>query len=95
MCFGPTELPFALPQEKQIFPSHITLMPSYQSSVEFYTWLNEETNEQFLSHNLDAIDDLHDKAPHGTLPTEGSSELQQEYQVRTFKIGDWVLCRVF
>ena len=55
-----------------------------------YMWLNEDTNRELLNHNLDAIDDLRDKAH--IRSTFYQQKVAQHYKknirVRTFKIGD-------
>ena len=53
-------------------------------------WLDEETNHKLLSHNLDAINELRDKARLRT--TLDQQKVAQHYnnniRVRNFKIGD-------
>ena len=60
-------------------------------------WLDEDSNRDLLNHSLDAIDELRDKAYLRT--TLYQQKVAQYYnkniRVRTFKIGDWVLRRVF
>ena len=60
-------------------------------------WLDEDSNRDLLNHSLDAIDELRDKAHLRT--TLYQQKVAQHYnkniRVRTFKVGDWVLRRVF
>ena len=60
-------------------------------------WLDEEINQELLNHNLDAIDERYDNAQ--LLTAFDQQKVAQYYnkniRVRTFKIGDWVLRRVF
>ena len=60
-------------------------------------WLDEDSNRVLLNHNLDAIDELRDKAHLRT--TFYQQKVAQHYnkniRVRIFKIRDWVLRRVF
>ena len=62
-----------------------------------YMWLDEDTNQELLNHNLNAIDELCDKVHLRTAFYQ--QKVVQHYnkniRVRTFKIGDWVICRVF
>ena len=61
-----------------------------------YMWLDEDLSRELLNHSLDAIDELRDKAHLRT--TLHQQKVDQHYnkniRLRTFKIGDWVLCRV-
>ena len=62
-----------------------------------YMWLDENTNHKLLNHNLDAINELCDKAHLCT--TLYQQKVAQHYnkniRVRMFKIRDWILRRVF
>ena len=62
-----------------------------------YIWLDEDSNIKLLNHNIDTIDGLRDK---GHLHTAFyRQKVAQHYNknitVRTIKIGDRVLRRVF
>ena len=60
-------------------------------------WLDEDSNRELLNHNLDAIDELRDKAHLRTAfdQQKVAQHYNKNIRVRTFKIGDWVLRRVF
>ena len=60
-------------------------------------WLDEDMNQELLNHNLDTIDELCDKAYLCTTFYQQKVALHynKNIMVRTFKIGDWVLRRVF
>ena len=60
-------------------------------------WLDEDSNRDLLNHSPDAIDELCDKAHlHTTLYQQKVAQhYNKNIRVRTFKIGDWVLRRVF
>ena len=62
-----------------------------------YMWLDKDSNRKLLNHSLDAIDELCDKAH--LLTALYQQKVAQHYnkniRIRTFKIGNWVLCRVF
>ena len=55
-----------------------------------YIWLNEDTNQELLNHNLDAFDELHDKAHLRTTfyQHKAAQHYNKNIRVRTFKIGD-------
>ena len=61
-----------------------------------YMWLDEDTNRELLNHDLDGIDEIHDKAYlHIVLYQQQVAQLfNKKIRVRTFKIGDWVLRQV-
>ena len=60
-------------------------------------WLDEDSNRKLLNHNLDAIDELRDKAHLRTALYQQNvaQHYNKNIKVRTFKIGDWVLRHVF
>ena len=60
-------------------------------------WLDEESNRDLLNHSLDAIDELRDKAHLRTAlyQQKVAQHYNKNIRVRTFKIEDWVLRRVF
>ena len=60
-------------------------------------WLNEDSNRDLLNHSLDAIDELRDKAQLriALYQQKVAQHYNKNIRVRTFKIGDWVLRRVF
>ena len=60
-------------------------------------WLDEYINRKLLNHNLDAIDKLRDKAHlrSAIYQHKVAQHYNKNIRVRTFKIGDWVLCQVF
>ena len=60
-------------------------------------WLDEDSNRNLLNHSLDTIDELHDKAHLRTAlyQQKVAQHYNKNIRVRTFKIGDWVLRRVF
>ena len=62
-----------------------------------YMWLDEDTNQELLSQNLDTTKKLHDKAHFRTVlyQQKVAQHYNKNIRVRTFKIGDWVLRRVF
>ncbi|KAL5569097.1 hypothetical protein UlMin_025672 [Ulmus minor] len=62
-----------------------------------YMWLDEDSNRDLLNHSLDAIDELRDKAHLRTAlyQQKVAQHYNKNIRVRTFKIGDWVLRRVF
>ena len=62
-----------------------------------YMWLDEDSNRELLNHSLDAIDELRDKAHLRTAlyQQKVAQHYNKNIRVRTFKIGDWVLRRVF
>ena len=62
-----------------------------------YMWLDKDSNRDLLNHSLDAIDELRDKAHLRTAlyQQKVAQHYNKNIRVRTFKIGDWVLRRVF
>ena len=60
-------------------------------------WLDEYSNRELLNHNLNAIDELRDKAHLSTAfyQHKVAQHYNKNIKVRTFKIRDWVLRRVF
>ena len=62
-----------------------------------YMWLDEETNWHKLNHNLDTIDELHNKAHLRTAlyQKKVGQHYNKNIKLRTFKVRDWVLRRIF
>ncbi len=60
-------------------------------------WLDEDINQELLNHKLDAINELRDKAHLRTVfyQQKVAQYYNKNFRVKTFKIGDWVLRRVF
>ena len=60
-------------------------------------WLDEDSNKELLNHSVDAIDELREKAHLRTAfyQQKVAQHYNKNIRVRTFKIGDWVLRRVF
>ena len=60
-------------------------------------WLDEDSNHELLNHNLNVIDELRDKAHlHiAFYQHKVTQHYNKNIRVRTFKIRDWVLYRVF
>ena len=86
------ETPFSLAYDtKAVIPVECGI-PSAR-----YMWLNEDSNRDLLNHSLDTIDELHDKAHLRTAlyQQKVAQHYNKNIRVRTFKIRDWVLRRVF
>lgn len=62
-----------------------------------YMCLDENTNWQLLNHNLNTIDELRDKAHLRTTVYQKkvAQHNNKNIKVRIFKVGDWVLRRIF
>ena len=62
-----------------------------------YIWLDKDTNQELLNHKLDVIEELRDKAHLRTIfyLQKVAQHYNKNIRVRTFKIGDWVLHRIF
>lgn len=62
-----------------------------------YMWLDENSNRELLNHSLNIIDELRDKAHlrSALYQQKVAQYYNKNIRVRTFKIGDWVLHRVF
>ena len=56
-----------------------------------YMWLDKNTNQELFNHNLNAIDELHDKAHLHTAfyQHKVTQHYNKKIKVRIFKIGDW------
>ena len=64
MLFGPTKPPLVSTAETHFSLAYGTeVVLSVECGIPFarYMWLDEDTNEHLLNHNLDTIDELHDK----------------------------------
>ena len=63
--FGPTEPPLVPQQETSFslaYNTEAVIPVECDIPSTRYMWLNKDTNQELLSHNLDAINKLHDKA---------------------------------
>ena len=59
-------------------------------------WLDEDSNRELLNYNLDAIDELRDKAylRIAFYQQKVAQHYNKNIRVKTFKIRDWALCWV-
>ena len=86
------ETPFSLAYGTEaVIPVEVGL-PTARSEI-----TNEESNNKELEHNLDLIDELRDKAMvrNAAYQQKAAQHFNKNARIRTFKIGDWVLRKVF
>ena len=83
------DTPFSLAYGTEAFIHVECSIPSAR-----YMWLDEDSNRDLLNHSLNAIDELRDKAHHHTAlyQQKVAQHYNKNIRVRTFKIGDLVLC---
>ncbi|XP_031264865.1 uncharacterized protein LOC116123206 [Pistacia vera] len=60
-------------------------------------WADEESNSHNLCQNLDTVDKLHERVSIRNIvyQQQATRHYNRNVRIRTFKIGDWVLRRVF